>query len=237
MKESLLKEKNLISQQSMRQAQIIDRFLRRLSIKGNREKAEILLEKALKVCAMRMIADNAPSADNASNANLLSEYSHVNSVGSTRKALNRNRWERVTLAPFASSVNLMRLTQMRYTQTQGRNLKAKSLSEAHSMMQHKLHKYTPLLLAIEKVKPYTKVVGIRIAGTAYRVPKALTESSALSYSIRWIVLNAKKRSEKSMPAKLAAEILEINSDLLSNASIKQRDEFHKLAETNRAFIS
>lgn len=87
--------------------------------------------------------------------------------------------------------------------------------------------------AIENVKPLLEVKSRRVGGATYQVPVEVRPSRALSLSIKWIINYARARNEKGMPAKLAAELLDAANQ--RGASIKKREDTHKMAEANRAF--
>lgn len=87
--------------------------------------------------------------------------------------------------------------------------------------------------AIENTKPVLEVRSRRVGGATYQVPVEVRSGRRTSLSIRWIVDYAKKRSEKSMKEKLANEIIDAANN--RGASIKKKEETHKMAEANKAF--
>jgi small subunit ribosomal protein S7 len=89
------------------------------------------------------------------------------------------------------------------------------------------------LEAINNVKPFIEVKSRRVGGATYQVPIEVRGERAQQLSIKWIIAAARKRSEKTMTDRLAAEL----SDALNNrgSSMKKRDETHKMAEANKAF--
>ncbi len=93
-----------------------------------------------------------------------------------------------------------------------------------------------LMLALNTIKPKTEVRSRRIGGAAYQVPMPVSPRRQFSLSIRWLVeyANARSNSEfHSFGEKLAAEILDAGNNL--GASIKKRDDVHRMAEANKAF--
>ncbi|MBI4212325.1 MAG: 30S ribosomal protein S7 [Deltaproteobacteria bacterium] len=87
--------------------------------------------------------------------------------------------------------------------------------------------------ALENVKPVMEVRSRRVGGATYQVPIEVRSDRRISLGFRWIIGAARDRGEKSMDARLTAELL----DALENrgAACKKRDETHKMAEANRAF--
>ena len=87
--------------------------------------------------------------------------------------------------------------------------------------------------AIENVKPLIEVKSRRVGGSTYQVPTEIRPSRRTALGIRWIIGFARKRSEKSMARKLAAEFLDASNK--RGASFKKREDTHKMAEANKAF--
>lgn len=87
--------------------------------------------------------------------------------------------------------------------------------------------------ALNNVKPMLEVRSRRVGGATYQVPMDVRPQRSQALAIRWIVAAARKRSEKTMMDRLSAEIL----DALNNrgASVKKREDTHKMADANRAF--
>ena len=88
--------------------------------------------------------------------------------------------------------------------------------------------------ALENVKPVLETKGRRVGGATYQVPMEIRPERRQTLAIRWLVLYARKRnSERVMQDKLAAEIIDAYNN--TGASIKKRDEMHRMAEANKAF--
>lgn len=88
--------------------------------------------------------------------------------------------------------------------------------------------------ALENVKPVLETKGRRVGGATYQVPMEIRPERRQTLAIRWIVNFARKRSgERTMDEKLAAEILDAYNN--TGASIKKKDEMHRMAEANKAF--
>ena len=87
--------------------------------------------------------------------------------------------------------------------------------------------------ALNNVKPGIEVRSRRVGGATYQVPVEVRNERALALAIRWIVDASRKRNEKSMVDRLAQELIDANEN--KGASIKKKEDTHKMAEANRAF--
>ena len=87
--------------------------------------------------------------------------------------------------------------------------------------------------ALENVKPMIEVKSRRVGGSTYQVPTEVRPSRRTALGVRWIIGFARKRSEKSMANKLAAELLDASNK--KGAAVKKKDDTHKMAEANKAF--
>ena len=87
--------------------------------------------------------------------------------------------------------------------------------------------------AMENVKPVVEVKSRRVGGATYQVPVEVRPDRRTSLAIRWIIQHAKERPEKSMPERLAAEFLDAANK--KGASIKKKEDTHRMAEANKAF--
>ncbi len=87
--------------------------------------------------------------------------------------------------------------------------------------------------ALENVKPVLEVKARRVGGSTYQVPMEIRPERRQTLAIRWIVLFARKRSEKTMKEKLAGELMDAYNN--AGASVKRKEEMHRMAEANKAF--
>ncbi|HRR42577.1 MAG TPA: 30S ribosomal protein S7 [Syntrophales bacterium] len=87
--------------------------------------------------------------------------------------------------------------------------------------------------AVENVKPVIEVKSRRVGGSTYQVPTEIMPERRVALGIKWIIGHARKRSEKTMTEKLAAELIDAYNN--RGASVKKREDVHKMAEANRAF--
>ena len=87
--------------------------------------------------------------------------------------------------------------------------------------------------AVDNVKPTLEVKSRRIGGATYQVPIEVNVDRRHTLAIRWIVINARKRNEKTMEDRLVGELL----DALNNrgSAVKKKEEVHRMAEANKAF--
>ena len=94
-----------------------------------------------------------------------------------------------------------------------------------------LHVFTQ---ALENVKPVLETKGRRVGGATYQVPMEIRPERRQTLGIRWIVNFARKRNgERTMREKLAGELLDAFNN--TGASVKRREEIHRIAEANKAF--
>ena len=87
--------------------------------------------------------------------------------------------------------------------------------------------------AINNIMPSLELKVRRIGGANYQVPVEVTPERRVTLGLRWIVNYSRLRSEKAMDDRLAAEIIDASNGL--GASVKKRDDTHKMAEANKAF--
>ena len=87
--------------------------------------------------------------------------------------------------------------------------------------------------AIENVKPALEVKSRRVGGSTYQVPVDVRPERSQALGMRWLVIYARERGEKTMREKLAAEFLDAAN--LRGGAVKKKDDTHKMAEANKAF--
>jgi small subunit ribosomal protein S7 len=87
--------------------------------------------------------------------------------------------------------------------------------------------------AVDNVRPALMVKSRRVGGATYQVPIEVRPRQATTLAIRWLVGYSRQRREKSMALRLAQEILDASNGI--GASVKRREDTHKMAESNRAF--
>lgn len=87
--------------------------------------------------------------------------------------------------------------------------------------------------ALTNVKPHLEVRSRRVGGATYQVPVEVRPDRAQALAIRWIITTARGRSEQTMTDRLAAELLDAANN--RGASVKKREDTHRMAEANKAF--
>jgi small subunit ribosomal protein S7 len=87
--------------------------------------------------------------------------------------------------------------------------------------------------ALDNVKPTLEVKSRRVGGATYQVPVEVRAPRSTTLALRWIVGYSRSRREKTMTERLMNELLDASNGL--GASVKRREDTHKMAESNRAF--
>ena len=87
--------------------------------------------------------------------------------------------------------------------------------------------------ALDNVRPSLEVRSRRVGGATYQVPVEVRPGRATTLALRWLVAFSRQRREKTMAERLANELLDASNGL--GASVKRREETHKMAEANKAF--
>lgn len=87
--------------------------------------------------------------------------------------------------------------------------------------------------AMNNVMPALEVKARRIGGATYQVPIEVRPERRQALALRWITMFSRKRGEKNMEDKLAGEILDAYNN--TGASVKRKEDMHKMADANRAF--
>jgi small subunit ribosomal protein S7 len=86
---------------------------------------------------------------------------------------------------------------------------------------------------MDNVKPAIEVKSRRVGGATYQVPVEVRASRSTTLGLRWLVSYSKARREKTMSERLMNELLDASNGL--GASVKRREDTHKMAEANKAF--
>lgn len=87
--------------------------------------------------------------------------------------------------------------------------------------------------ALENVMPQLEVKARRVGGSTYQVPMEIRPDRRQTLGIRWLVLFSRKRGEKTMKERLAAEIMDAYNS--TGAAFKRKEEMHRMADANKAF--
>ena len=87
--------------------------------------------------------------------------------------------------------------------------------------------------ALSNVMPHVEVRSRRVGGATFQIPMQIRPDRKVSTAMKWLISYARKRNEKSMAQKLAAEIIAASKE--EGAAVKKRVDTHKMAEANKAF--
>ena len=87
--------------------------------------------------------------------------------------------------------------------------------------------------ALDNVMPLLELKARRVGGSNYQVPVEVSQERRLTLGLRWIVNYSRLRHEKTMGQRLASEIMDAANG--TGASVKRRDDIHRMAEANKAF--
>jgi small subunit ribosomal protein S7 len=87
--------------------------------------------------------------------------------------------------------------------------------------------------ALTNVMPHVEVRSRRVGGATFQIPMQIRPDRKISMAMKWMILYARRRNEKSMAAKLASEILAAAKE--EGAAVKKRMDTHKMADANKAF--
>lgn len=87
--------------------------------------------------------------------------------------------------------------------------------------------------AMENVMPSLEVKARRVGGSTYQVPMEIRPARRQTLAIRWIVMFARKRGEKTMVDKVAAELMDAYNN--TGNAVKKKEDMHRMAEANKAF--
>jgi len=86
---------------------------------------------------------------------------------------------------------------------------------------------------LSNVMPHVEVRSRRVGGATFQIPMQIRPDRKVSMAIKWMILYTRKRNEKTMAQRLAAEILAAAKE--EGAAVKKRVDTHKMAEANKAF--
>jgi len=109
------------------------------------------------------------------------------------------------------------------------------LYDAISLMEEKSGQegLTMVKQAVSNVRPVLEVKSRRVGGATYQVPVEVRHDRRTALALRWLILYSSARAEKTMAERLAAELIAASRN--EGASIKKREDTHKMAEANKAF--
>ncbi len=116
-----------------------------------------------------------------------------------------------------------------------KSLAARILYDSFDIIEERMQK-NPLEVfeqALEKAAPVLEVKPRRVGGATYQIPIEVPADRRTSLAVRWLLQSARKRPGKSMAEKLAGELMDAAQG--TGATIKKKDDTHRMAEANKAF--
>lgn len=87
--------------------------------------------------------------------------------------------------------------------------------------------------ALENITPQVEVRSRRVGGATFQIPQPIRDDRKISMGMKWLILYARKRNEKTMAQRLAAEIIAGSKE--EGAAHKKKEDTHRMAEANKAF--
>lgn len=87
--------------------------------------------------------------------------------------------------------------------------------------------------ALSNLKPVVEVKSRRVGGATYQVPVEVRPDRRTALAMRWLIAYSRERNEKSMPERLAAEVIAASKG--EGNAVKKKDDTHRMAEANKAF--
>jgi len=146
-------------------------------------------------------------------------------VVAKREILPDPKFGNVTLAKFMNHVMI----------SGKKSVAEKIVYGALETVQEKLNK-DPLEVfaeALENIAPLVEVKSRRVGGATYQVPVEVRPSRREALAMRWLVEYSRSRGEKSMPQRLAGELIDASQS--KGGAVKKREDVHRMAEANKAF--
>lgn len=148
----------------------------------------------------------------------------------------RGRAETREIAPDAKYQNLTVSRMINRIMMRGQKMTARHIVYGALDIIERQESQSPVTVleqAVRNATPMLEVKPRRVGGATYQVPVEVRPERALSLALRWLVKSARARAGKSMAEKLAAELSDAAKG--QGATVKRREDTHKMAEANRAF--
>jgi len=136
--------------------------------------------------------------------------------------------------PIYRSTLLQRLINK--VMQRGKKSKAEKIVYGALQIIHERTKRNPLEVLAEAIRnciPLVETRPRRVGGATYQVPIEVRPARRISLALRWIVLAAREREEKTMAHRLASELIEASQG--RGGAVRMKEEMHRIAEANRAF--
>jgi small subunit ribosomal protein S7 len=149
----------------------------------------------------------------------------------------RRRAEKRDVLPDPKFGDLVLTKFMNYVMYEGKKAVAENIIYgAFDILEAKRRDQGPLETfhsALENVQPAVEVRSRRVGGATYQVPTEVAPGRRQALAFRWIIGHSMSRAEKTMREKLAGELMDAAQN--RGASVKKREDVHKMAEANKAF--
>ena len=148
----------------------------------------------------------------------------------------RHRAEKRVINPDPKFGDLILSKFMNNLMVQGKKSVAEGIVYGAMEIVQAKSKADPLALfhsALDNVAPAIEVRSRRVGGATYQVPVEVRSERRQALAIRWIIIAARNRNEKTMVERLSAELLDAGNN--RGTAVKKREDTHKMAEANRAF--
>lgn len=150
--------------------------------------------------------------------------------------MRRRAAQKRIVNPDAKYKNVTLAKMMNYLMLDGKkSIAEKVVYGAFDIIEDKLKTdaLEAFLDALKKIRPSVEVRSRRVGGATYQVPMEVRNERSIALALRWLIGAARKRSEKTMKERLAAEIMDALQD--RGSAIKKREDTHKMADANKAF--
>lgn len=131
---------------------------------------------------------------------------------------------------------LVNLLTVRILKNGKKTLAQKIIQETFSVIKERTNQ-DPLKIfekAVKNASPMVEVKATRIGGSTYQVPIEVSDFRAINLSLRWLVRFARQRSGRTIAIKLANELIDSSNGL--GSAIRKKEETHRMAEANKAFV-
>ena len=116
---------------------------------------------------------------------------------------------------------------------EGSNVPRKGHTQKRDVLADPLYNNKVVTKLINNIMPVLEVKAKRIGGATYQVPIEVKPERRQALALRWITMFSRKRGEKTMEEKLANELMDAANN--TGASVKRKEDMHKMAEANKAF--
>ncbi len=117
-----------------------------------------------------------------------------------------------------------------------RSVAQKALYEALDLVKERTKQTDPVDVfnrAVRNVTPLLEVKARRVGGSTYQVPVEVKQSRGMALAAQWLIANSRKRPGRTFAERLSGELLDASNG--TGASVRKKDETHKMAEANKAF--